>query len=138
VLPNDPPFNLVFAPPDQPKANACEAVPALIEGIISPPHGLGLRGKGAPEALYTREHLSAREVSRIAGASRSGVLKALDRFSIPRSEDTRRRIGPLCFGFDYLDHQLVKNGAEQAYSMETEIREMFPFDGLGIKATTPR
>ena len=76
--------------------------------------GLAPRSKGALEALYTREHLSAREVSRIAGASRSGVLKALDRFSIPRSEDTRRRIGPLCFGFDYLNHQLVKNGAEQA------------------------
>jgi hypothetical protein len=73
-----------------------------------------LRSKGALEGLYTRERLSAREVSRIAGASRSGVLKALDRFSIPRSEDARRRIGPLPFGFDYLNHQLVKNSAEQS------------------------
>jgi hypothetical protein len=78
------------------------------------PSLLDLRSKGALEALYTREHLSAREVSRIAGASRSGVLKALDRFSIPRSEDKRRRIDPLCFGLDYVNHQFVKNGAEQA------------------------
>ncbi len=42
------------------------------------------------------------------------MLKALDRFSIPRNEDARRSVGPLRFGFDYLNHQLVKNGAEQA------------------------
>jgi hypothetical protein len=75
---------------------------------------LGLRSKGALKALYRRKHLSAREISRLAGASRAGVLGALDRFSIPRDENARRRIGPLRFGFDYLNHQLVKNGAEQA------------------------
>jgi hypothetical protein len=73
---------------------------------------LGLRSKGALEALYRRKHLSAREISRLAGASRAGVLGALDRFGIP--ETGHKRIGPLPFGFDYLNHQLVKNGAEQA------------------------
>jgi len=75
---------------------------------------LGLRSRGALERLYVNEHLSAREITRMAGASRSGVLKALDRFGLPRNEDGSKRIGPLPFGFDYLDHQLVKNEAEQA------------------------
>ena len=107
-------FDSVFAPPDQQKANARGTIPALIEGIIPLPSLLSLRSKGALERLYTREHLSAREISRLADASRSGVLNALNRFSIPRNENARRRIGPLRFGFDYLNHQLVNNGAEQA------------------------
>ena len=42
------------------------------------------------------------------------MLKALDRFNILRNGNGHMRIGPLAFGFDYLNHQLVKNGAEQA------------------------
>ena len=75
---------------------------------------LGLRSKAALEGLYTREHLSAREITRLAGASRSGVLNALDRFSIPRNGNGHTRIGPLPFGFDYINHQLVTNRSEQA------------------------
>jgi len=66
------------------------------------------------ERLYTREHVSAREISRLAGASRSGVLKALDRFSIPRDRDRRTRTGHVPFGFDYTNHKLVVNDCEQA------------------------
>jgi hypothetical protein len=61
-----------------------------------------------------RERLSAREISRLAGASRSGVLNALNRFSIPRNGNGHTKIGPLPFGFDYLNHKFVKNQAEQA------------------------
>ena len=75
---------------------------------------LSLRSKSALKRLYTSEHLFAREISRHAGASRSGVLKALDRFGIPQNGNGHKRIGPLPFGFDYLNHQLVKNSAEQA------------------------
>jgi len=39
------------------------------------------------ERLYTSKHLSAQEISRLAGDSRSGVLKALDRFNILRNEN---------------------------------------------------
>ena len=65
------------------------------------------------ERLYTSEHLSAREIERLLGASHAGVIDALDRFSIPRNGNGRKRTGQLPFGFDYLDHQLVKNGGEQ-------------------------
>jgi hypothetical protein len=37
-----------------------------------------------------------------------------DRFSIPRDQDRPTRVGPVPFGFDYLNHQLVKNEEEQA------------------------
>ena len=73
---------------------------------------LGLRTKTALERLYTSEHLFAREISRLAGASRSAVLDALDRFGVPRNGNRHKRTGHLPFGFGY--HQLVKNGAEQA------------------------
>ncbi len=75
---------------------------------------LALRSKGVLDRLYTRERLSAREISRLAGASRSGVLNALDRFGIPPHFNGHQRIGPLRFGFDYEDHQLVRSRAEQA------------------------
>ena len=107
------PFDSTFAPPDQRRANAYGAIPALIEGVIPVLLVLSLRSKGSLERFYTREHLSAREITRLVGASRSGVLKALDRFGVPRS-DGYERIGPLPFGFDYINHQLVKNGLEQA------------------------
>ena len=48
------------------------------------------------------------------GASHAGVLDALDRFGIPRNVNGRKRTGHLPFGFDYLNHQLVKNSTEQA------------------------
>ena len=91
---------------------------------------LSLRSRSALERLYTSKHLSAREISRLAGASRAGVLGALDRFGIPRSEDTRRRIGPLAFGFDYLNHQLVKNGGEQA---AIRIMRQYRAGGLSLR-----
>ncbi len=87
---------------------------ALIEGAIPLPPVLGLRSKSALERLYTSEHLSAREISRLVSASRSGVLEALDRFDIPQNGNGHKRTGHLSFGFDCLDHQLVKNNAEQA------------------------
>ena len=115
-------FESIFAPPDQPKANTPGSVPSLIEGVVPIPPVLGLRSKAILERLYTREHLSAREITRLAGASRSGVLDALDRFCIPR-EDRRARVGHLPFGFDYLNHQLVRNEAEQgAIRMMQEYR----------------
>ena len=107
------PFDSVFAPPGQQKANARGAVPALIEGIVPLPPVLSLRSKSALERLYTSEHLSAREISRLVGSSRSAVLDALDRFGIPPNRGRRKRTGTSPFGFDYLDHQLLKNGAEQ-------------------------
>jgi hypothetical protein len=75
---------------------------------------LGLRSKAVLERLYTREQFSAREISRLAGASRSGVLNALDRFSIPSDQDRLTKTGHVPFGFDYLNHQLVTNNVEQA------------------------
>ena len=93
-------FEQVPSPPNQPEANTRPEVLALIEGIVPIPHVLSLRNKGVLEALYTRDQLSARAVSRIAGASRSGVLKALDRFGIPRNDGGRKRTGPMAFGFD--------------------------------------
>jgi len=53
-------------------------------------------------------------MTRVAGASGPGILNALNRFGIPKNEDRPTRIGPLPFVFDYLNHKLVKNGAEQA------------------------
>jgi hypothetical protein len=73
-----------------------------------------LRGKSSLCALYGVEGLSAREITRLAGASRSSVLKALDRFGIPRNENRPTRIDHLPFGLDYINHKVVKNSAEQA------------------------
>jgi hypothetical protein len=73
-----------------------------------------LPSKGAIEELYRRERLSAREIERLVGASHAGVLKALDRFGIPRNGNWRKRIGHLSFGVEYINHLLVKNDAEQA------------------------
>ena len=75
---------------------------------------LSLRSKGALERLYRRDHLSAREIQRLLGVSHAGVLEALDRFAIPPNGNGRKRTGQLPFGFDYLDHQFLKNDAEQA------------------------
>ena len=107
-------FESIFAPPDQQKANALGAIPVLIEGVISLPSLLGLRSKSALEGFYTHERMSAREISRLVGSSRSAVLDALDRFGISQNGNGHKRTGHLPFGFDYLNHQLVKNGAEQA------------------------
>jgi hypothetical protein len=120
-------FEPVSAPPDQQKAIARGAIPALIEGVILLPPVLGLRSKSFLEALYTREHLSAREITRLVGASRSGVLKALNRFDIPRNGNCYKRTGHLPFGFDYLNHQLMKNSAEQ-----TAIRMMRQYRAGGL------
>jgi predicted DNA-binding protein YlxM (UPF0122 family) len=73
-----------------------------------------LRSRSSLEGLYSGQHLSAREIARLTEASRSGVLKALDRFGIPVNGNGHKRTGHLPFGFDYLNHQLVKNGTEQA------------------------
>jgi hypothetical protein len=107
-------FDSVFAPPNQPEANTRARIPALIEDVVPIPPVLSLRSRAVLERLYAREQFSAREISRLAGASHSGVLKALDRFSIPRDTDRPARTGHVPFGFDCLNHQLVKNDAEQA------------------------
>jgi hypothetical protein len=73
-----------------------------------------LRSKGSLEALRRGDHLSSREIARLVDASRSGVLKALDRFGILRNGNGYKRTEYLPFGFVYLNHQLVKNDAEQA------------------------
>jgi len=73
-----------------------------------------LQSKVFLEGLYKGEHLSAREIARLAGASRSTVLEAVDRFGVPRNENGHKRTGHVPFGLDYLNHQLVKNSAEQA------------------------
>ena len=120
-------FDSVFAPPDQQKTNGRAACPALIEGVIFLPSLLCLRSKSALEGFYTHERMSAREISRLVGSSRSAVLDALDRFDIPQNRNGHKRIGPLPFGFDYLDHQIVKNGAEQ-----TTIRMMRQYRAGGM------
>ena len=107
-------FEPVSSPPIQQKANQRAAPPALIEDAIPLPLLLRLRSKGFLEGLYTGEHLSAREIARMAGANRSTVLEALARFGIPRNGNGYKRTGHVPFGFAYLNHQLVKNGTEQA------------------------
>ena len=110
------PVRVMFAvaPPDQPGANTQPPIPTLIEDVVPIPPVLSLRSRAVLERLYAREQFSAREISRLAGASRSGVLKALDRFGIPREKDRPARTGHLPFGFEYINHQLVNNDAEQA------------------------
>ena len=115
---------------DQQKANTRAAPPALTEGDIPLPPLLRLRTKSFLEGLYTGERLSVREISRLADVSRSTVLEALDRLGIPRNRDGRRRTGHLPFGFDYLNHQLVKNGAEQA---AIRMMRMYRACGLSLR-----
>jgi len=124
-------FEPALSPPDQPRANTGATIPALIEAVVPLPRVLSLRGKDVLERLYTREHISAREISRLVGASRSGVLKALDRFSIPRERDRATRIGPVPFGFEYLNHQVVKNDAEQA---AIRMMRQYRAGGLSLRA----
>jgi hypothetical protein len=107
------PFNFIRSSPDQRQANAGGTVPVLIEGVVPFPPVFGLRSKGALERLCTREYFSTREISRLTDARRSGVLKALEWFSIARNEDRSARIGHLPFAYDYLNHRLLKNDAEQ-------------------------
>lgn len=120
-------FEPVPSPPNQPEANRRPPIPALIEGVVPIPPVLSLRNKAALDRLYTCEQLSAREISRLAGASRSGVLNALDRFGIPSEKDRPARTGHVPFGFDYLNHRLVKNAAEQ-----TAIRMMREYRAGGL------
>ena len=107
-------FESTFAPPNHPAAGARAPIPSLIEGVVPLPSVLLLRNRSALDALHAGEGLSAREITRLTGASRSGTLKALDRFGIARNGDKPLRVGHLPFGFDYLNHQLVENDAEQA------------------------
>ena len=65
-------FESGFAPRTQQKANTIGMPPALIEGVVPLPPVLCLRSKGVLERLYSGEHISAREISRLADASRSG------------------------------------------------------------------
>jgi hypothetical protein len=57
--------------------------------------------------------LSQISIARLTDVSRSVVLKALYRFGIPKNRNGRTHPGQLPFGFDFLDHRLVKNQAEQ-------------------------
>ena len=110
------PFERVFAPPDQRKANARAAPPALIEDTISLPSLLRLRSRSYLEELFSGRHLSAREIARLTEVSRSMVLEALDRLGIPQNGNGHKRTGHVPFGFACLNNQLVKNKAEQATS----------------------
>jgi hypothetical protein len=84
----------ILLPPDQPSANTGAPIPVL-----------SLPNKAVLERLYTREQVSVREIFCLAGATWSGVLNALDLFSISRDLDRRERTGHVPFGFDFLNHQ---------------------------------
>lgn len=105
-------FDSVPAPPARQKANSRATVPALIEDHIALPSLLRLRRRSYLEALCSGQQQSVRKISRLTGASRSAVLEALDRFGIPQNGNGRKRVGPLPFGFDYLNYKLVNNKAE--------------------------
>jgi len=107
-------FDSVSSPPGQQKANGHGTLPALIEDHIALPSLLRLRSRSCLEGLYPGQHLSVREIARLAEVSRSVVQETLDRFGIPQNWNGHKRVGPLPFGFDYLNHKLVKNRAEQA------------------------
>jgi len=96
-------------------------------GLITLPSLLRLRSKSYLEGLYSKRHLSIREIARLADASHSGVLEALDRFGIPKNGNRRTHPGQLPFGFDCLNYKLVKNGAEQ-----TTIRMMRQYRAGGL------
>jgi hypothetical protein len=70
-----------------------------------------LRSKSYITRLYANLRLSARQIARLTDVSRSVVLKALDRFGIPKNGNGRTHPGQL--PFDFLDDRLVKNQAEQ-------------------------
>ena len=74
---------------------------------------LSLRSRAVLERLYAREQFSAREISRLP---RQPLRRSesVDRFGIPREKDRPARTGHLPFGFEYINHQLVNNDAEQA------------------------
>ena len=58
------------------------------------------------------------------------VLEALDRFGIPRNGNGHKRTGHVPFGFDYLNHRLVKNSAEQAV---IRMMRQHRADGLSLR-----
>jgi len=107
-------FEPVSTPPAKQKANGHAVPPALIEDAIPLPSLLLLRSRSYLDGLYSKQHLSVREIARLVEVSRSTVLEALSRFGIPQNGNGYKRVGHLPFGFDYLSHQLVKNKAEQA------------------------
>ena len=107
-------FEPVPSPPAKQKANGHAVPPALIEDAIPLPSLLVLRSRSYLDGLYSKQHLSVREIERLADVSRSVVLEALDRFGIPQNGNGHKRTGHLPFGFDFLNHQLAKNKAEQA------------------------
>jgi len=109
-------FEPVPPPPAQQKANGHAVFPTFIEDTIPLPSLLRLRSSSYLEALYSKQHLSAREIARLAEVSRSMVLEALDRLGIPQNGNGHKRTGHVPFGFACLNHQLVKNKAEQATS----------------------
>jgi predicted DNA-binding protein YlxM (UPF0122 family) len=106
-------FKPVSPPPGKREANGYNASSALIEDSIPLPSLLRLRSRSYLEGLYSKQHLSVREIARLAEVSRSMVLEALDRFGIPQNGNGHKRTGHLPFGFDFLNHLLVKNKAEQ-------------------------
>ena len=80
------------------RSRACWLCRGVFEPVPSP-------RKAALERLYTRE------VSRLAGASRSGVLRVPDRFSVVGEKGRPAKTGHVAFS--YINHQLVKNDVEQ-------------------------
>jgi predicted DNA-binding protein YlxM (UPF0122 family) len=105
-------------------------MPALIEDTIPLPSLLLLRSRSYLDGLYSKQHLSVREIARLTEESRSVVLEALDRFGIPRNGNGHKRTGHVPFGFDYLNHRLVKNSAEQAV---IRMMRQHRADGLSLR-----
>ena len=63
-----------LAAPEEHNTNTSSAPPALIADTIPLPAPLRLRSRSFLEWLYARQHLSVREIARLASASPAGVL----------------------------------------------------------------
>jgi hypothetical protein len=89
------------------------SLPALIEGNIPLPGLTQLRSRSYLAQLYASRHLSARQIARLTGVSRSTALAALGRSGNPKNSHGHTHPGQLPRGYDYQNYRLVKNQAEQ-------------------------
>ena len=114
-----------IAPPDRRRANTRIA---LIQDCISLPHRFQVLRLDELRRLYCVDGLSVREIARKATVSHSTILVHLRRHGIKiRKEDLpRKRKGQVPFGWEYLNHNLVKNPDEQQI-----IRIMRQYASLG-------
>jgi hypothetical protein len=116
--------------PGQQKASAWAAIPVLIEGAIPLPPRSVCEVKALSRGSIQASTRPRGRSARLASASRSTVLEALDRFGIPLNGNGHKRTGHLPFGFDYINHKLVKNGAEQA---AIRIMRQYRAGGLSLR-----